>query len=147
MDPLQFLVPLDWLSVVGPILPFAILTMAIANLATRHVAHKRHVQQGESGDSVESYGPHVFTNVGLLLLSALFAVDAPTGGTVLSMLVVTMLLADLFELESRNVEARNDMTIEAPKSAIVSSGLVLLYAAYYALFFLVADIWSGGVVA
>ncbi|MBP1923074.1 hypothetical protein J2751_002111 [Halorubrum alkaliphilum] len=147
MDPLQFLVPLDWLSVVGPMLPFAILVMAIANLATRHVAHKRHVEQGQNGDSVDSYRPHAFTNVGLLLLSALFAIHAPTGGTILSIVVVTMLVADLFELESRNVEARNDMPIEAPKSSIVASALVLLYAAYYALFFVVADVWSGSVVA
>ena len=147
MAPLQFLIPLEWLSVVGPVLPFAILVMAIANLATRHVAHKRHVDQGQSGDSVEPYGPHVFTNVGLLLLSVLFAIHAPTGGTILSIVVVTMLVADLFELESRNVEARNDMAIEAPKSAIAASGLVLLYAAYYALFFVVADVWSGSVVA
>ncbi len=147
MDPLQFLVPFDWLSVVGPVLPFAILVMAIANLATRHVAHRRHVEQGRTEDSVEPYGPHAFTNVGLLLLSALFAVHAPTGGTILVVVVVTTLIADLFELESRNVEARNDMPIEAPKSAIVSSVFVLLYAAYYALFFVVADVWSGTVVA
>jgi hypothetical protein len=103
MDPLQFVVPLDWLSTVGPVLPFAILVMAFANLATRHVQHKRHVIQADAGDSVERYGPHTVTNVGLLLLSALFTVHAPTGGTLLSVLVITLVLADLFEFESRNV--------------------------------------------
>jgi hypothetical protein len=142
MDPLQFVVPLDWLSTVGPVLPFAILVMAFANLATRHVQHKRHVIQADAGDSVERYGPHTVTNVGLLLLSALFTVHAPTGGTLLSVLVITLVLADLFEFESRNVEARNDMTVEAPKSAIVASGLVVLYAAYYALFFVVEGVWN-----
>jgi hypothetical protein len=34
------------------------------------------------------------------------------------------------------------MTVEAPKSAIVASGLVVLYAAYYALFFVVEGVWN-----
>ena len=142
MDPLQFLVPLGWLSAVGPMLPFAILVMAFANLVTRHFQHRRHVVQAAAGDSVERYTPHTVTNVGLLLLSALFTLHAPTGGTIMSVLVVTVLLADLFEFESRNVEARNDMAVEAPKSAIVGSGIVLLYAAYYALFFVVEGVWN-----
>ncbi len=147
MDPLQFLVPLGWLSAVGPVLPYAILVMAVANLATRHVAHRRHVIQGGAGDSVEPYTPHAFTNVGLLLLSFLFLLSAPVSGTILSILVITMLIADLFELEARNVEARNDMPIEAPKSSIAASLLVLVYAAYYALFFLVAGFWNNWVIA
>jgi len=147
MDPLQFLVPLGWLAAVGPVLPYAILVMAVANLATRHVEYKRHVEQGADGDSVEQYTPHAFTNVGLLLLSLLFAVAAPVSGTILSIIVITMVLADLFEFEARNVEARNDMSIETPKSAIVTSIIVLVYAGYYALFFLVSDIWSQFVVA
>lgn len=147
MDPLQFLVPLDWLSVVGPVLPFAILTMAIANLATRHLAHRQHVEQAENGDSVERYTLHSFTNVGLILLSFLFTLEQQTGGVILSVIVVTMVLADLFEFEARNVEARNDMTVESPKSAIVASSLVLLYAGYYALFFVVAPLWDQYVIA
>ena len=147
MDPLQFLVPLDWLAAVGPMLPFAILVMATANLATRHVAHRRHVAQGADADSVDRYTPHSVTNIGLLLLSFLFILEAPTGGTLMAVLVITLLLADLFEFEARNVEARNDMPIEAPKSAIAASVLVLGYAAYYALFFLVSDLWNQVVVA
>ena len=140
MDPLQFLIPLDWLNVIGPILPFAILVMAVANLATRHLQHRQHVSQGADADDVERFSIHAFTNIGLILLSFLFAVHAPTGGTILAVLVVTLLFADLFEFEARNVEARNDMPIEAPKSAIVASVLVVFYAAYYALYFLIADL-------
>lgn len=147
MDPLQFLVPLGWLAAVGPVLPYAILVMAVANLATRHLEYKRHVDQGADRDSVEQYPPHAFTNVGLLLLSLLFAVAAPVSGVILSIVVITMVIADLFEFEARNVEARNDISIEAPKSSIVASLLVLTYAAYYALFFLVSDLWSQIVVA
>jgi hypothetical protein len=147
MDPLQFLVPLGWLSAVGPVLPYAILVMAVANLATRHLAHRRHVEQGSEGDSVEPYTPHAFTNIGLLLLSFLFVLDAPVSGVILSMFVITMLVADLFELEARNVEARNDMPIEAPKSSIVASLFVLVFASYYALWFLVAGLWDQYVIA
>ncbi|GAB7010635.1 DUF7313 family protein [Halorubrum trueperi] len=147
MDPLQFLVPLGWLADVGPMLPYAIFVMAIANLATRHLAHRRHVEQGTDGESVEPYAPHAFTNVGLVLLSFLFVLDSPISGVILSVLVITMLIADLFELEARNVEARNDMRIEAPKSAIAASGLVLVYASYYALFFLVEGLWNQYIVA
>ncbi|QKY15962.1 hypothetical protein [Halorubrum sp. CBA1229] len=147
MDPLQFLVPLGWLSAVGPVLPYAILTMAVANLATRHIAHRRHVEQGTDGDSVEPYTPHAFTNIGLVLLSFLFVLDAPVSGVILSVLVITMLIADLFELEARNVEARNDMPIEAPKSSIAASLFVLVFASYYALWFLVAGLWNQYVIA
>ncbi|EMA69731.1 hypothetical protein C461_02351 [Halorubrum aidingense JCM 13560] len=147
MDPLQFLVPLGWLAAVGPVLPYAILVMTVANLVTRHVAHKQHVEQGADGDSVDAYDPHAFTNIGLLLLSFLFLLHAPVSGTILSILVITMLIADLFELEARNVEARNDMTIESPKSSIVASLVVLVFAAYYALFFLVSGVWNQYVIA
>ena len=147
MDPLQFLVPLGWLAAVGPALPYAILVMAVANLATRHLEYRQHVEQAADRDSVDQYTPHAFTNVGLLLLSLLFTVSAPVSGTILSIVVITMVIADLFEFEARNVEARNDIRIEAPKSAIAASLLVLLYAGYYALFFLVSDVWNQIVVA
>jgi hypothetical protein len=147
MDPLQFLVPLGWLSAAGPILPYAIFVMTVANLATRHLAHRRHVEQGQDADSVEAYTPHVFTNVGLVLLCFLFILDAPVSGTILSILVLAMFIADLFELEARNVEARNDMTIEAPKSSIAASLVVLVWSSYYALFFVIEGIWNQFVVA
>lgn len=142
MDPLQFLVPLGWIEVVGPVLPFAILVLALANLATRHLAHSRHVTQAESSDSVDQFLPHVFTNVGLVLLSSLFTLYHPTGGVLLTTFAITVLLADIFEFEARNLEARNDMTIERPKSAMVASSLVLLYAVYYVLTAVNATFWS-----
>ncbi len=142
MDPLQFLVPLGWIEVVGPVLPFAILVLALANMATRHLAHAQHVDQAESSDSVDRYLPHVFTNVGLVLLSSLFTLYQATGGVLLTTFAVTVLIADVFEFEARNLEARNDMTIERPKSAIVASSLVLLYAVYYVLTALNATFWS-----
>jgi hypothetical protein len=147
MDPLQFLVPLGWLSEVGPMLPYALLVMAVANLATRHIAHRRHVEQGTNGESVEPYTPHAFTNIGLVLLSFLFTLDAPVSGVIVAVIVITMLIADLFELEARNVEARNDMPIEAPKSSIAASLVLMVFVGYYSLFFLVSGIWNQFVVA
>ncbi|QKG91825.1 hypothetical protein EXE43_12850 [Halorubrum sp. SS5] len=147
MDPLQFLVPLGWLSAAGPALPYAIFVMTVANLATRHLAHRRHVEQGQDADSVEAYTPHVFTNVGLVLLSFVFILTAPVRGTILSVLVLAMFIADFFELEARNVEARNDMEIEAPKSSIAASLVVLIWSSYFALFFLVEGFWNQFVVA
>ncbi|MFC6614962.1 hypothetical protein ACFQAS_08380 [Halopenitus salinus] len=143
MDPLQFLVPLGWLSVVGPAIPFAILTLAVANVATRHRAHTKHVEQAADSDSVDQYLPHVFTNFGLVLVSFLFTLINPTGGAIISVIAVTILVADLFEHEARNVEARNEMEIEKPKSTIAASSLVLIYAIYYVLHALNATFWSG----
>lgn len=142
MDPLQFLVPLDWLEVVGPILPLAILVLAIANMATRLFAHKAHVRQAEDADEVERYAPHTVTTVGLLLVTLLYIPFAIVGGTILALLAVTLLLADFFEFEARNVEARNDMEIDRPNSALLTSLLLFGYAAYYSLFFLVQPFWD-----
>lgn len=133
MDPLQFLVPLGWIEVVGPMLPFAILVLALANVVTRHLAYSQHVEQAEERDDVDQYVPHTFTNIGLLLVSLLFTLHNITGGAILSVIVLTMVIADLFEFEARNVEARNGMTVEKPKSAIATSALVLVWTAYYTL--------------
>ncbi|MFA9517655.1 hypothetical protein ACERIT_10630 [Halopenitus sp. H-Gu1] len=143
MDPLQFLVPLGWLEIVGPALPFAILTLAVVNIATRHRAHAKHVEQAADSDSVEQYFPHVFSTVGLVLVSFLFTLVQPTGGAIISVIAVTILVADLFEFEARNVEARNEMDIEKPKSAIAASSLVVIYALYYVLVTIEATFWSG----
>ena len=142
MDPLQFLVPLGWLEVVGPMLPFAILVLALANLVTRHLAHSSHVEQAESADSLDQYLPHIITNVGLVLVCLLFTLVQPTGGAILSTIAVTMFIADLFEFEARNLEARNDMKIERPKSSLLASSIVVLYAFYYVLTVLGATFWG-----
>jgi len=133
MSLLQFLVPLGWMEVVGPVLPFAILALALANVLTRHLAYTQHVDQAQDSDAVDQYFPHTFTNVGLLLVCLLFTLHNITGGAILSVIVLTMVIADLFEFEARNVEARNGMTVERPKSAIATSALVLVWTAYYVL--------------
>ncbi len=141
MSLLQFLVPFEWIEVIGPILPFAILVLGVANLVTRYLAYQTHVQQAKTADEVERYSPNSVTGIGLVFLSLVLTPYQPTGGTVLSILTITMLMADLFEFEARNVEARNEMTVERPKSALFASVLVLLYAGYYSLFFLIRPFW------
>jgi hypothetical protein len=142
MEPLQFLVPVDALVAVEGILPYVALALVLANMVTRLLGHRSHVEQAESEGEVSRYLPHTATTSALLLASFAFMVVAPHGGMVLSVLVVGTVLADFFEFESRKVEARNDMTIERPKSALTGSLLVLLYAGYQSVFFVIQPVWS-----
>jgi hypothetical protein len=144
MEPLQFLVPVGRLEAVSGVLPYVALALVLANMVTRKLAHRTHVRQAEEGgdEAIGHYLPHAAVSLLLLLTSFAYLVVAPHAGMVLSVLVAGMVLADFFELEARQVEARNDMTIESPKSALVASVLVLLYAAYQALFFIVQPYWT-----
>lgn len=143
MQPLQFLVPLDPIEAVGSMLPHIVLVLVLVNMATRHLSHRRHRKQADEGDdAVSRFLPHSLANVALVLASFAYMVYEPHGGMVMSVLVVSMFLADFFEFESRKVEARNDMTIERPKGAIGASLVVLLYAAYQSVFFVIEPVWN-----
>lgn len=138
MDPLQFLVPLGWVDSIGEFLPIAILVVAIGNMLTRFLAHRVHRSQAEEGDdsAIEPYLPHVVSNFALVFLVFAFMLYRPVSGAIMTLPVVAAFIADLFEFESRKVEARNRMSIEWPKSSIVASLFVVLYAGYYGLQFL-----------
>jgi hypothetical protein len=138
MQPLSFLVPLGWIESVGPIIPLAILTLAIANMGTRLLSHRHHKQQAVDGDadSLDRYTPHVFTTTGIVILALLFTLYKPISGMILMIPVIGLFITDFFEFESREVEARNDMEFEQPKAALGVSVLLLIYAAYYGLPFL-----------
>lgn len=142
MEPLQFLVPVEGLTAVEGVLPYVVLVFVLANMVTRLLGHRSHVRQAEAEGDVSRYVPHVATSIVLVLVSFAYMVVAPHGGMVLSVLVVGTLLADFFEFESRKVEVRNDMRIERPKSALTGSLLVLLYAGYQSVFFVIQPIWS-----
>lgn len=144
MEPLQFLVPVEALTAVEGILPYIVLGLVLVNMVTRLLGHRTNVAQAASGgaDAVSRYVPHTVSSVLLLLGSFAYMIIAPHGGMVLSVLVVGTFLADFFEFEGRKVEARNDMAIERPKSALTASLLVLLYAGYQSVFFVVEPIWS-----
>lgn len=144
MQPLQFLVPVDALAAFEGLLKYAILGLVLVNMVTRIVAHSKQQQQAASGDDddVSRWLPHSVTNLLVVLASFAFLIVEPHGGMVMSVLVLGMFVADFFEFESRKVEVRNDMDFERPKAAITASIVVLLYAAYQSLFFLVADYWE-----
>lgn len=143
MDPLQFLVPLGWLDAVGPYLPVAIFGLVVVNAITRHVEYKSH-RQGADGDDedVSRYLPHALANVVLVVTGLLYVIHHPHGGLIMTTLLVTVFVADLFEFEARKVEARNGMAIERPKAAITAWGVALLYAAYQAFFVFVEPFWE-----
>jgi hypothetical protein len=145
MQPLQFLVPLDPLVAVADVVPYAVLALVVLNMVTRLLAHRTHVRQAEEGDDdelVSRYLPHTATTVLLILSSFAFLIVAPHGGMVTAVLVMGLFLADFFEFEARKVEARNEMPVERPKASVAASVLLLLYAAYQSLFFLVAPFWN-----
>ncbi|WP_380674636.1 DUF7313 family protein [Salinigranum sp. GCM10025319] len=145
MQPLQFLVPLDPLVAAESVIPFVVLALVVANMATRLLAHRAHVRQAEEGDNDEllsRYTPHSVTTVLLVLASFAFLIVAPHGGMVMTVLVLGVFLADFFEFESRRVEARNEMEMERPKAAVTASLVALLYAGFQSLFFIVEPIWT-----
>ncbi|WP_348612360.1 DUF7313 family protein [Halobaculum rarum] len=144
-SPLEFLVPLGALESVAGVLPYVILVVVLVNVVTRLLAQRsfeRAADEGDDDDALSRYLPHEIVNVLLIVLSFAFMVVEPHGGMVLSVLVVGMVISDFFEYESRRVEARNNMEIERPNSALVASVLVIAYAGYQALFFLIEPIWS-----
>ena len=144
-SPLEFLVPLGALESVAGVLPYVILAVVLVNVVTRLLAQRsfeRAAAEGDDDDALSRYLPHETVNVLLIVLSFAFMIVEPHGGMVLSVLVVGMVISDFFEYESRRVEVRNNLEIDKPNSAIVASALVIVYAGYQALFFLVEPLWS-----
>lgn len=130
---------------VGPeyLVTYLVLALVLANLATRFLAHRRHVRQSRDGaDAIRRHRVHELSNVVLLLVTFYFVTVEYHAGIVLLTLVLGMFVADFFELEARRVEAREELELEAPKGALFASVIVLAYAAYLALFFLVAPLWN-----
>lgn len=143
MTPLEFLVPLGALESVAGALPYVILVLVVGSFLTRHRAHQTHKRAASEGvEAVERYTPHVVLSALLVLVCFLYMIVHPHAGMVISVLALGMILADFFEFEARLVEVRNDMELEAPKSAIAASFLALLYASYQALFWVIKGPWS-----
>jgi hypothetical protein len=115
-----------------------VLVLVLANFVTRKLAHDRHLRQAEQGaEAISRFLPHEVLNV-LLVLGAFYYMTVDHHpGMVLSVLALGLFIADFFEFESRKVEARRDIPLERPKGSIVAGVLVLSYAGYKALFFLV----------
>lgn len=134
--------PVD--AVLGPYVEFVVLALVVVNMATRKIAHDANVRQArdEGADAISYHPLHVASTVVLVLASFYFTTLHWHAGIVLSMFVVGASVADIFELEARQVEARNDMEIESPRGALFISLFAFLYAAYVSLFYLVEPVWN-----
>jgi hypothetical protein len=146
MNPLSLFGPVD--AVLGsgepPLIVYVLVVLAVLNVATRAISHRANVAQADDGgaDAIEQHPAHIATTILLILGSFYLGTIEVHSGMVLSVLVVGMFIADFFELEARRVEVRNDRGISRPKAAVAASVLVVLYAAYISVFFVVAPLWN-----
>jgi len=134
--------PLD--SLLAPYIEYILVVLAVSNFLTRKMSADRHAEQAQRGgaEAISQHPVHAFTMGGLVLATFYYTTLHHHSGIVLSALVVGLFITDFFELESRRVEARQEMALEQPKAAIVASLLVFLYAAYLGLFFLIQPFWN-----
>jgi hypothetical protein len=119
-----------------------LLGLVLANMAARALAHNRHVSQverardddAEPDEAISRHPLHVLTNVLLVLGAFYYTTLAHHAGMVASVLVIGVVLTDIFEFESRKVEARRDLDLDRPKAAVAGSLLALVYLVYVTLF-------------
>lgn len=124
-------------------MPYVLLVLAVANVVTRAVQHRTHLQQAQEGaDAITRHPAHVATNVALVIAAFYYTTLHQHAGIVTSALVVGLFLTDFFEFEARKVEARRGIDIELPKGAIAASVLALMYVGYQSLFFVIEPLWS-----
>lgn len=143
MTLLQFAVPVGALEAVSGELPYVILALVVVSLVTRHLAHNSHTRAAKEGaEALSRYTPHIVVSALLVLSCFLYLVVEPHSGMVISVLVLGAVIADFFEFEARLVEVRNNMELEAPKSAITASFVALLYALYIAVFWVIKEPWE-----
>jgi hypothetical protein len=134
--------PLD--RIVGPYITYVLLLLVVSNMLTRKLANDSYRDQvaEEGAEALSRHPLHVASTWGLVLASLYYTTLHHHGGMVMSTLVLGLYLTDFFEFESRRVEAAEDLDMERPKAAIVASVVVLLYAAYQSLFFVIAPVWN-----
>tara|TARA_A100001037_G_scaffold273406_1_gene270307 strand:+ start:2489 stop:2926 length:438 start_codon:yes stop_codon:yes gene_type:complete len=128
MDP-AILGPID--VIFSPIIEPILLIGVVTNLVTRLLAHRSHIRQNkQEKGSLERLKIHEISNGMLIIFSFYYMTLHHHGGMILSLMVLTMVLADIFEFEARLVESRGDMEIELPKGSMLASMLVLIYILY-----------------
>lgn len=135
--------PLDAL-LYGEHFEWVLLGLVLVNGATRLLAHRRNVGQYRDGgeEAVSRFLPHVVANVLLVLGAFYYATISYVAGVLVSVLVLGIVLADVFEFEARLVEARKDVPLDRPKGALAAWSVAAFYVAYRALFFVVEPLWD-----
>jgi len=133
MDPLQFLVPLGWIETVGPIVPFGLLVLAVANIGARILENRRQSWQADNDEPLTRHPLNTFTTMGIVTLGLLFVLYRPISGMIMMIPIFGLFVADVFEFEGRQIESDNDLEFEWPKATLLASGLTVIYAMYYAL--------------
>ena len=134
--------PVD--TFLGPYIEYVLLALLVVNIGGRALEYgqiKSQVAQGGAG-AVTRHPLRVGTNFLLIVGAFYYMTVHHHGGLVFSTLVLGLFLTDLFEFESRKVEARRQIEVERPKGAIAASMLALLYIAYQTLFFVIAPVWN-----
>ena len=127
----------------APVIAYLLLGLLVANMVGRIVEYKQHQSQAEEGwEAIGRHPLRVGTSFLLVVGSFYYMTVHHHGGLVFSTLVLGVFITDLFEFESRQVEARNDRELDAPKGAITASLVALLYILYQTLFFVVAPLWN-----
>ncbi|NHN58255.1 MULTISPECIES: hypothetical protein [Halorussus] len=142
MEPLSLLGPID---VLEPYVEYVVFALVLVNMGTRWWAYRDYRKQARSDDREEELDRnwlHELSNVVLVLGSFYLLTLHHHAGMVLSSLVLGLFITDFFEFESKEVELRRDEKITSPKGSITASVLVLLYAGYISLFFLVDQWWN-----
>ena len=134
--------PVD--TYLAPYITYVLLALLVVNMVFRAVEYNQHVSQAEDGgdEAITRNVGRVATNFLLVVGSFYYLTVEPHGGMVFSVLFLGVFITDLFEFESRKVEARRGIDIERPKGAIAASLFVLAYISYTTLFFLVAPVWD-----
>jgi len=113
-----------------------LLGLVVTNMAMRALAHRRHTSQADEGgaDAITRHPAHLGANLLLVLLAFYYMTIHHHAGIVASVLVLGVVLTDIFEFESRKVEARREIDLEPPKAAIAGSVLALVYVGYVTFF-------------
>lgn len=133
MDPSVTLFgPVD--TFIAPVLIYVILALVVVNMVSRAVEHKQIANAADDGaEAVSRSLLRVVTNI-LLVVAAFYLMTVERhAGMIISVLALTIFIADLFEFESRKVEARQDWDMDMPWSSIGASVLVLMYVTYQIL--------------
>jgi len=143
MEPLSLLGPVD--TIFADIIEYVVFALVLVNMGTRWWAYRDYRKQAQSDDHDEELSRnwvHEASNVALVLGSFYLLSLHHHAGIVLSTLVLGLFLTDFFEFEAKEVELRTDEELSSPKGAMTASFVVLLYAGYLSLFFVVEPFWN-----